>query len=74
MYKIIYFIFSFTIEDLPNSNLYLVSYALGVCWEGTSNCEGYAIMTNILLPKTTSTCNWKADFVDPGMLSLFLVF
>lgn len=61
-----YFIFSFTIEDLSNSNLYLVSYALGVCWVGTSNCEGYAIMTNILLPKTTSTCNWKADFVDPG--------
>lgn len=69
-----YFIFSFIIEDLFNFNLYLVSYVFGVCWEGISNCEGYVIMINILFFKIIFICNWKVDFVDFGMLSLFLVF
>ncbi|XP_062582874.1 uncharacterized protein LOC134244631 [Saccostrea cucullata] len=54
------------VEDLPNSNIYIVSFSITACWEGIHSCEMYTILDNTRLPKSLSQpyCNWKGEYVD----------
>ncbi|XP_062581277.1 uncharacterized protein LOC134243073, partial [Saccostrea cucullata] len=56
------------VEDLANSNLYLVSLSLSACWNGIYSCEEYTILSNNRLPKSLSQpyCNWQGMYADPG--------
>ncbi|XP_062603466.1 uncharacterized protein LOC134265233, partial [Saccostrea cucullata] len=58
----------YTLEDLPNANMDLVSFSIRSCWEGTSNCEEYIILSNTRLPKSNSQpyCNWKSEEPIPA--------
>ncbi|XP_062596534.1 uncharacterized protein LOC134257978, partial [Saccostrea cucullata] len=58
----------YTLEDLPNANMYLVSFSIRSCWEGPSNCEEYIVLSNTRLPKSKSQpyCNWKSEEPIPA--------
>lgn len=65
--------YRYTIEDLSNANMYLVSFSVRSCWESSSHCEQYTVLSNTRLPKSRSLpyCNWKAEETIPGKRALF---
>lgn len=65
--------YRYTIEDLSNANMYLVSFSVLSCWESSSHCEQYTVLSNTRLPKSRSQpyCNWKAEETIPGKRELF---
>ncbi|VDI13107.1 Hypothetical predicted protein, partial [Mytilus galloprovincialis] len=55
---------NFTIDDLPDDKMYIVSMNVSVCFEANSTCEDdiVNVLNNALLPK--QQCEYSEDFVE----------
>jgi hypothetical protein len=60
------FLFSYDIEDLKYKRQFVVNLQLSICLESNGPClMTIPILDNAILPK--SVCDWKSNFIDPGI-------
>lgn len=62
------FFYSFTIDDLPDDKMFIVSMNVSVCFDANSTCEDdiVNVLDSALLPK--QQCKYSEDFNVEGTI------